>query len=49
MTLTSDGDRCHPATSGFRIEQESKDAGTTWVDRMYLFTQSGRCFNRDSP
>ena len=32
-----DNYRGHPATRGFRIEQDSKDGGTTWVDRLCLF------------
>jgi hypothetical protein len=48
MTLVFDSDRGHPATRRFRIEQDSKDGGITWVDRLCLLDQGvgDVCYNR---
>lgn len=50
ITLTGDNDRAHPKHGFFRVEQESKDGGATWSDRLCLLLEgiSGEvCYNRD--
>jgi hypothetical protein len=50
ITLTADNDRGNPKHGHFRVEQESKDGGATWVDWLCLLLDgiSGEvCYARD--
>lgn len=50
ITMTSDNNRGSPKQGWFRLEQDSKDGGTTWTDRLcLLFLENGGdvCYNRD--
>ena len=38
LTLTADSDRGRRDVRRFRLEQESRDGGATWSDRLCLFT-----------
>lgn len=39
ITLTADGDRGRRDVRRFRVEQESRDGGVTWSDRLCLLTE----------
>ncbi len=39
MTLVADNDASHPSQGYFRIEQESKDDGRTWVEKLCLLRE----------
>ena len=50
ITLTTDSDRGNPKRGHFRVEQVSKDGGTTWTDQLCLLLEgiSGEvCYTRD--
>jgi hypothetical protein len=36
ITMTSDKDKSHPTAGWYRWEQESKNNGATWSDKLYL-------------
>ena len=50
ITLTADNDRGNPKHGHFRVEQDSKDGGATWTDRLCLLLEgiTGEvCYTRD--
>lgn len=50
ITLTSDNNSGNPKQGWFRLEQDSKDGGATWTDRLcLLFLENGGdvCYSRD--
>ena len=49
ITLIADSDKAHPSLGYFRLEQESKDGGRTWVEKLCLLReQIGEvCYQRD--
>lgn len=50
ITLTPDNGHGNPRRGSFRVEQVSKDAGATWIDRLCLLLEGigGEvCYNRD--
>jgi hypothetical protein len=40
ITLIKDSDKSKPEPGLFRVEQESKDGGRTWKDKLYLMRKS---------
>jgi hypothetical protein len=49
MTLVADSDPSHPSQGHFRLEQESKDGGRTWIEKLCLLREEiGEvCYQRD--
>lgn len=39
ITFTADDHKSHPTTSWYRLEQESKDLGRTWSDKLCLLQE----------
>ena len=39
VTLIHDNEKNNPETGFIRVEQESKDDGRTWKDKLYLVTK----------
>lgn len=49
ITFTADNNKSHPTTSWYRLEQESKDLGGTWSDKLCLLQEGAGgevCYRR---
>ena len=40
IIFTNDNDKANPKTGWLRLEQESKDDGRTWIDKLYILQKS---------
>lgn len=49
ITLVADADKAHPSQGYFRLEQESRDNGRSWAERLCILREEiGEvCYQRD--